>query len=83
MATTQAGDLDPTTPKVRTGSFSPGRLERRRRIGQARCAIAPGRIRTAGTWHLAGEPSSDQARPVLDAASVRITGQPENPYEKR
>lgn len=33
--TTQAGDLELAIPKLRTGSFFPGLLERRRRIGQA------------------------------------------------
>ncbi len=37
--TTQAGDLDLTIPKVRTGSFFPSLLERRRRIDQALYAV--------------------------------------------
>jgi putative transposase len=36
---TQAGDLDLAIPKVRTGSFFPSLLERRRRIGQALYAV--------------------------------------------
>ncbi|MEV0692537.1 transposase [Streptomyces sp. NPDC050388] len=39
MLTTQAGDLDPAIPKVRTGSFFPSLLERRRRIDQALYAV--------------------------------------------
>ena len=35
VLTTQAGDLDLAIPKVRTGSFFPSLLERRRRIDQA------------------------------------------------
>ncbi|WP_432199138.1 IS256 family transposase [Streptomyces sp. bgisy027] len=35
LLTTQAGDLDLAIPKVRTGSFFPSLLERRRRIDQA------------------------------------------------
>ncbi|WP_395292194.1 IS256 family transposase [Kitasatospora hibisci] len=37
--TTQAGDLDLAIPKVRTGSFFPSLLERRRRIDQALYAV--------------------------------------------
>ncbi|GAA2928017.1 IS256-like element IS1553 family transposase [Streptomyces thioluteus] len=37
--TTQAGDLDLAIPKVRTVSFLPSLLERRRRIGQALYAV--------------------------------------------
>ena len=37
--TTQAGDLDLAIPKVRTGSFFPALLERRRRIDQALYAV--------------------------------------------
>ncbi|MFI9332165.1 IS256 family transposase [Kitasatospora sp. NPDC052868] len=37
--TTQAGDLEPAIPKVRTGSFLPSLLERRRRIDQALYAV--------------------------------------------
>ncbi|MGW4895404.1 IS256 family transposase [Kitasatospora sp. NPDC004240] len=37
--TTQAGDLDHAIPKVRTGSFFPSPLERRRRIDQALYAV--------------------------------------------
>jgi hypothetical protein len=37
--TTQAGDLDPAIPKMRTGSFFPSLLERRRRIDQALYAV--------------------------------------------
>ncbi|MEV7776126.1 IS256 family transposase [Kitasatospora sp. NPDC086791] len=37
--TTQAGDLDLAIPKVRTGSFFPGLLERRRRIDRALYAV--------------------------------------------
>lgn len=39
VLTTQAGDLDLAIPKVRTGSFFPSLLERRRRIDQALYAI--------------------------------------------
>ncbi|MEV0966976.1 IS256 family transposase [Streptomyces sp. NPDC049910] len=39
VLTTQAGDLDLTIPKVRTGSFFPSLLERRRRIDQALYAV--------------------------------------------
>ncbi len=39
MLTTQAGDLDLAIPKVRTGSFFPSLLERRRRIDQALYAV--------------------------------------------
>ncbi|MGB8938795.1 MAG: transposase, partial [Streptomyces sp.] len=39
LLTTQAGDLDLTIPKVRTGSFCPSLLERRRRIDQALYAV--------------------------------------------
>lgn len=35
LLTTQAGDLDLSIPKIRTGSFFPSLLERRRRIDQA------------------------------------------------
>lgn len=37
--TTQAGDLDLEIPKLRTGSFFPSLLERRRRIDQALYAV--------------------------------------------
>jgi transposase-like protein len=37
--TTQAGDLDLAIPKLRTGSFFPALLERRRRIDQALYAV--------------------------------------------
>ncbi|MFD7443931.1 transposase, partial [Streptomyces sp. NPDC059909] len=37
--TTQAGDLDLAIPKVRTGSFFPSLLERRRRIDRALYAV--------------------------------------------
>ncbi|WP_256177822.1 transposase, partial [Kitasatospora aureofaciens] len=37
--TTQAGDLELAIPKVRTGSFFPSLLERRRRIDQALYAV--------------------------------------------
>ncbi|WP_344628569.1 IS256 family transposase, partial [Kitasatospora arboriphila] len=37
--TTQAGELELATPKVRTGSFFPSLLERRRRIDQALYAV--------------------------------------------
>src|SRR5213593_2769770 len=37
--TTQAGDLDLAIPKLRTGSFFPSLLERRRRIDQALYAV--------------------------------------------
>ena len=39
ILTTQAGDLDLAIPKVRTGSFFPKLLERRRRIDQALYAV--------------------------------------------
>ncbi len=39
LLTTQAGDLDLAIPKVRTGSFFPSLLERRRRIDQALYAV--------------------------------------------
>jgi putative transposase len=39
VLTTQAGDLDLAIPKVRTGSFLPSLLERRRRIDQALYAV--------------------------------------------
>ncbi|MEU6995442.1 IS256 family transposase [Streptomyces sp. NPDC046465] len=39
LLTTQAGDLDLSIPKVRTGAFSPSLLERRRRIDQALYAV--------------------------------------------
>ncbi|MFG3065263.1 transposase [Streptomyces sp. NPDC048231] len=39
VLTTQAGDLDLAIPKVRTGSFFPSLLERRRRIDQALYAV--------------------------------------------
>lgn len=37
--TTAAGDLDPAIPKLRSGSFFPALLERRRRIDQALYAV--------------------------------------------
>jgi putative transposase len=37
--TTQAGDLELAIPKLRTGSFFPSLLERRRRIDQALYAV--------------------------------------------
>jgi putative transposase len=37
--TSQAGDLDLAIPKLRSGSFFPSLLERRRRIDQALCAV--------------------------------------------
>ncbi|MFF6946504.1 transposase, partial [Streptomyces lavendulae] len=37
--TTQAGDLDLAIPKLRSGSFFPALLERRRRIDQALYAV--------------------------------------------
>nr|WP_308802051.1 transposase [Streptomyces polyasparticus] len=39
VLTTLAGDLDLAIPKVRTGSFFPSLLERRRRIDQALYAV--------------------------------------------
>jgi hypothetical protein len=39
LLTTQAGDLDLRIPKVRTGSFFPSLLERRRRIDRALFAV--------------------------------------------
>ncbi|MEV7192254.1 IS256 family transposase [Streptomyces sp. NPDC093510] len=39
LLTSQAGDLDLKIPKVRTGSFSPSLLERRRRIDRALFAV--------------------------------------------
>ncbi|MFI7143262.1 IS256 family transposase [Streptomyces massasporeus] len=39
VLTTQAGDLDLAIPKVRTGSFFPSLLERRRRIDRALYAV--------------------------------------------
>ncbi|MFJ3899535.1 MULTISPECIES: IS256 family transposase [unclassified Streptomyces] len=39
LLTTQAGDLDLKIPKVRTGSFFPSLLERRRRIDRALIAV--------------------------------------------
>lgn len=39
VLTTRAGDLDLAIPKVRTGSFFPSLLERRRRIDQALYAV--------------------------------------------
>jgi transposase-like protein len=39
LLTTQAGDLDLKIPKVRTGSFFPSLLERRRRIDRALPAV--------------------------------------------
>ncbi|WP_338674530.1 IS256 family transposase [Streptomyces sp. SCSIO 30461] len=39
VLTTQAGDLDLAIPKVRTGTFFPSLLERRRRIDQALYAV--------------------------------------------
>ncbi|MFE7172599.1 transposase [Streptomyces sp. NPDC057616] len=39
LLTTQAGDLDLKNPKVRTGSFLPSLLERRRRIDRALFAV--------------------------------------------
>ncbi|MGY3205447.1 transposase [Streptomyces sp. TE5632] len=39
VLTTQAGELDLAIPKVRTGSFFPSLLERRRRIDQALYAV--------------------------------------------
>ena len=39
LLTTQAGDLDLKIPKVRTGSFLPSLLERRRRIDRALFAV--------------------------------------------
>ncbi|MGW5739722.1 MULTISPECIES: IS256 family transposase [Streptomyces] len=39
LLTTQAGDLDLAIPKVRTGTFFPSLLERRRRIDQALYAV--------------------------------------------
>src|SRR4051794_25364104 len=37
--TTAAGDVELQIPKLRTGSFFPSQLERRRRIGQALFAV--------------------------------------------
>lgn len=39
LLTTQAGDLDLKIPKVRTGSFFPSLLERRRRLDRALFAV--------------------------------------------
>ncbi len=39
LLTTQAGDLDLKIPKVRSGSFFPSLLERRRRIDRALFAV--------------------------------------------
>ncbi|MEB8343415.1 IS256 family transposase [Streptomyces endophyticus] len=39
LLTTQAGDIDLAIPKVRTGTFFPSLLERRRRIDQALYAV--------------------------------------------
>jgi transposase-like protein len=39
VLTTTAGDLELRIPKLRTGSFSPSLLERRRRVDQALFAV--------------------------------------------
>ncbi|MDQ1037596.1 putative repeat protein (TIGR03943 family) [Streptomyces sp. V3I8] len=40
-------------------------------------------VTVTGTWHPTGTPGTDEARPVLDATSVKTTTTPSNPYEKR
>ncbi|MEU9955761.1 TIGR03943 family protein [Streptomyces sp. NPDC050982] len=40
-------------------------------------------VTVTGIWHPTGEPGSDTARPVLDAASVKRIPAPSDPYEKR
>ncbi|TPQ21721.1 TIGR03943 family putative permease subunit [Streptomyces sporangiiformans] len=53
---------------------------------QIRGAEAPAAdtwVTVTGTWHPTGKPGSNEARPVLDATSVRHVKQPSNPYEKR
>ncbi|MGP4043250.1 TIGR03943 family putative permease subunit [Streptomyces sp. 2A115] len=40
-------------------------------------------VTVTGTWRPTGEPGSDEARPVLDAASVKRVTAPSDPYEKR
>ncbi|MFM9551071.1 transposase [Streptomyces caniscabiei] len=71
VLTTQAGDLDLAIPKVRTGSFFPSLLERRRRIDQALCrhhgGIRPGRLHPQrgrpGQGPSATTPASPLAKP--------------------
>ncbi|WP_328845560.1 TIGR03943 family putative permease subunit [Streptomyces sp. NBC_00258] len=40
-------------------------------------------VTATGTWHPTGKPGSDEARPVLDATSVKRVPAPSDPYEKR
>jgi transposase-like protein len=46
--TTTAGDLELQIPKLRTGSFFPSLLERRRRVDQALFAVAGGGLPARG-----------------------------------
>src|SRR4028118_75713 len=48
VLTTAAGDLELRIPKLRTGSFFPSLLERRRRIDPARSPGATGAVRGGG-----------------------------------
>lgn len=71
LLTTQAGDLDLAIPKVRTGSFSPSLLERRRRIDQALYAVVMGHTRRAcppAAWTTWSRPSA--ATPASPRASA-------------
>ncbi|TLS46947.1 TIGR03943 family protein [Streptomyces montanus] len=53
------------------------------RIRGAEAPAADTWVTVTGTWHPTGKPGSNEARPVLDATSVRHVKQPSNPYEKR
>src|SRR4051794_13036661 len=75
MLTTTAGDLELQIPKLRTGSFFPSLLERRRRVDQALFAVVmeayctvsqPGRSMTwSRPW---GRPRGSASRRSLGSA---------------
>jgi transposase-like protein len=50
--TTTAGDLELRIPKLRTGSFFPSLLERRRRVDQSLFAVIVGDHGGLPAWHL-------------------------------
>lgn len=61
MLGTQVGDLDLAIPKLRSGSFFPALLERRRRIDQALHAVITGVA--ARAWSAAGAGRSARDSP--------------------
>ncbi|GGN81526.1 hypothetical protein GCM10011579_068210 [Streptomyces albiflavescens] len=88
LLTTQAGDLDLKIPKVRTGSFFPSLLERRRRIDRALFAVVMEayvhgvETLNAGKaiWHKWCKYDAARARQTTAAAAVPAPRRTEQPY---